>query len=85
MAFVYSRVSLKGVPPFFVATDESLTDPWTTFIRTSFSLDDGLRVAFHLCRRTGSFIDLGANIGYYTPPMAGRGVRTLAVEVLPQN
>jgi FkbM family methyltransferase len=85
MAFAYTRVTLKGVPPFFVATDESLTDAYTTLIRTSFGLDDGLRVALHLTRRRGSFIDLGANIGYYTLPMAARGVRTLAVEALPQN
>jgi FkbM family methyltransferase len=85
MAFSYTTVSLAGVPPFFVATDESLSDPYTTLIRTNFGLDDGLKLSLGLLRRRGTFVDLGANIGYYTLPLAARGVRTLAVEALPQN
>ena len=84
MSHSFSRVTLDRVPPFLVATDRQPGPILRVQLRKRFSADDGLRLAIQLCRRRDTFVDLGANLGYYTLPMAARGVRTLAVEALPQ-
>lgn len=60
-------------------------DSFVEMIRSNPPTDPTVDLMAHFVGRGNKFIDLGANLGYYSLPLANMGARVLAVEALPKN
>lgn len=90
MQFEYKEINLDGVGRFLLAFAKGKNDAFLDAIKHPGFLvvkgnDSAYHYAFENTRPGGSFIDIGANIGTFTIPIASKGVDTMAVEVLPEN
>jgi FkbM family methyltransferase len=78
------RHSFPETGSFEVAVDDA-TDVYTTMIRDRFLMTPELKLCLELTRPGDVVVDLGANLGHFTLPLAARGCRVVAVEALYRN
>lgn len=74
----------------YFATDSNQSDVYVNEVRNNYSLSQTILYALHACEQRAhyspaKFIDIGANIGTFTIPLAKAGFKTLAIEALPKN
>ena len=85
MNIIYSSYHFKQTGEIFFATDADWNDVYIDMIRNNYAFNNVLQYALQTLSRTDKFIDVGANIGFFTIPIAKRGTKTLAIEALPDN
>lgn len=76
---------LQGVGKVCFVTDTYATDKFSIRLRESYKPIGPEALCIALSNAGGTCIDLGANLGSVTLPMAVKGMRVLAVEALPSN
>jgi FkbM family methyltransferase len=71
--------------PVQVAIERGSVDPYREAFRGVFPFPHQLRFALQDPAAVGAVVDVGANIGQFALPAGMLGMRTLAVEALPDN
>lgn len=88
MEISFTEVELKEVGKFFLATDkenhEYHAEIKNIFLNKRISKNI-ISFILHRCNHHSKFIDVGANLGLFTLPIAKNGARVLAVEPLAEN
>ncbi len=84
MLIEWSEHDIEGIGEVLFATDAQRPDDYSNFIASSFRVTPALRYVLQVCNGDGTFIDVGANLGVFTLPVARAGNRTLAIEMLPR-
>lgn len=85
MEIIFTKYVFEELGEIYFATDSFDKDVYVNSTRNSYHLNDGIRYALSKCHPGQKFVDIGANIGHYTLPLAKKGVKTLAIEALPKN
>lgn len=85
MTIDFSQYQFLDQKPFLIGIDHEATFCYSEHVRRTLGLDDPLEYALRSCRSGEKAIDLGANIGHFTLPLANQGASVLAVEALPAN
>jgi FkbM family methyltransferase len=85
MEIAFSRHLLNQVGELYFATDADENDDYLNFTRNNYHIYPTIQYALNVCQLGDKFVDLGANIGHFTLPLAKAGIKTLAVEALPKN
>jgi FkbM family methyltransferase len=83
-AYVQTTYTWESESLTFV-TDPQDSDPYVERLRTGFQVEPHVYFACEWLAGRGSMIDVGANIGAVSIPVAALGSRVLAVEALPKN
>lgn len=85
MQIDFSQYQFLDQPPFFIGVDRDATDFYSEYTRKHLSPAPHVEYALRRYHSGHKVIDLGANIGHFTLPLANQGVAVLAVEALPAN
>lgn len=83
----FSTSEVSGIGEVTFATNKAETSYQSHFVRSEFRLLDANLLAFELMKQMPSrqFVDVGANIGMFSIPIAMSGARTLSVEANAEN
>jgi FkbM family methyltransferase len=85
MEIAFSRYLLNQVGELYFATDAGENDDYLNFTRNNYHIYSTIQYALNVCQSGDKFVDIGANIGHFTLPLAKAGIKTLAVEALSKN
>ena len=85
MKIEYSHYEFPETGRITFATDKEKSYPYFEMVRTNFGFNNILRYAMEFLDKQDEFIDVGANVGFFTIPLAKSGRRVLAIEPMPNN
>lgn len=85
MEFSCRTYEWPWVAPYTISVPKDQDDVFVSWILNQPEPDALVELMTKLCRPGSRFIDLGANVGYFTLAAASAGARVLAVEALPSN
>lgn len=87
MEIEFTEFQTKVCGQLFFATEKEKNDIYQSDVRKNYELTLPMLYIISVCEeaKNPGFIDIGANIGTFTIPVAKAGFQTLAIEALPRN
>lgn len=85
MEFNYRTYNWPWVDPYTISVPKDQDDVFMNWLMHQGEPEPTVEFMTKLCRPGCRFIDLGANVGYFTLAAARAGAHVLAVEALPSN